>query len=278
MELAGTLKDKFGEGVQVTVISKRSNPFESLLGSEVGAGMKEILEQSGVKFKCGAEVTKVTGSQHTDGVTLSDGTWVQADMVIFGTGTTPNSDLVSKMVTTASDGAVLTDIYMKSSDPAIYAAGDVANVPYWYSGQRIRSDHFSEAIYQGQIAAFNLLGKKVTYEGVPHYWSRIGHHYLDVVGTDKGYNNVYVDGDVKKQKFIAYYAKDDMIIGASTMGVDLASMIIGQAFRTSAMPTLSELKSKNVTIDDIKNRVKARKGKSKCRRDHCQCKKEPQIR
>ena len=75
-----------------------------------------------------------------------------------------------------------------------------------------------------------------------------------------------------KQSFIAYYGKDDLIIGAASMGRQPAPMIIGQAMQVNVMPTMSELKSGKVTIDDIKKRVVEKKGKSACKRTQCECK------
>jgi len=91
-----------------------------------------------------------------------------------------------------------------------------------------------------------MLEKKVPMTSIPFFWTRMWGESLKFVGTKKGYDNIHIVGDPEKFKFIAYYSRRDMIIGVASMGVELVSPVINQAMLLNVMPTLSELREKNV--------------------------------
>ena len=83
----------------------------------------------------------------------------------------PNTGFL-KGVRMDQQGGIETDIYHKSSQPNVFAVGDVASYPYFYSGQQVRVEHYNEAIFQGYIAALNMLDKKVVNDNIPFFWTR----------------------------------------------------------------------------------------------------------
>lgn len=278
-ELAGTLKREYGDKIDVTMVLRTEEPFEHRFGKEIGQGIREILESFGVKFQTSAELDSIGGSQQVNSLKLKNGKSIPADMIIFGTGTKPNSELVSRSTNINEEGALVTDLFMQTSLENVFAAGDVAEIPFWYSGQRIRHDHLSEAIYQGQIAAYNMLNKKIPHSSMPFYWSKFGEsNYFEFVGSDKGHDKIYIDGSVKNRQFVAYYSKENVIIGAAVMGTHLAPMIVGQAMEIGVMPSMSELIEKQIKLEDIKKKVASQKKKNRCKRHHCQCQDPPTVK
>ena len=79
----------------------------------------------------------------------------------------------------------------------MFAAGDIASYPFWPTGQQIRIEHYNEAIYQGSIAALNMMGKRVPMDNIPYFWTRSFNNTLSFTGYTKGWDEIIIKGDLK---------------------------------------------------------------------------------
>lgn len=269
METAANFKGEFKDNVNITVVEVNEVPFARALGRVVGSFYKDWYEQNGVNFALGKGVKAIEGSGSAQHVVLEDGTKLPADLVVIGVGVQPNSEPVAKSLELAKDGAVVADKYLKTSDDSIYAAGDVASVPYWYTGGREKIEHYNEAIQQGMIAAHNMLGKQISHETIPFFWTRQFEKSLQYVGYGRLFDDTHVEGDLKNFNFIAYYSLNNKIVASASMGRSPAAMILSHAMQIGVMPTMEEVRSGQVSIEDIKKRIQEKKGKSTCKRGAC---------
>jgi len=277
METAANFKNEFKDTASITVVETNKLPFARALGSELGAFFKDWHEQNGVNLQLGKGIKAIEGEGSAKTVVLEDGTQLPADIVIVGVGVRPNSDPVANSVKLADDGSIDADIYLRSSNENVFAAGDVASYPSWYTGSKQRIEHYNEAIQQGQIAAYSMLGKQVPHKNIPFFWTRQYEKSLQYVGYGSKYDQVHIDGDLKNFTFVAYYGLNNRIVAAAAMGKLNVPMIISQAMQTGVLPTFEEVKSGQVTVDEIKKRIQAKKGASTCKREGCQHKKaQPQ--
>lgn len=148
----------------------------------------------------------------------------------------------------------------------MYASGDVASYPFWYTGKTVRIEHFNEAIYQGSVAALNMAGKKFPMDNIPFFWTRQFNNSLSMTGVTNGWDDIHITGDLSEMKFVAYYIdkRNDRVLGAASMGTLNALQIINEAMRNGAMPRASEIKSGKVTLEDILRETK--KKDPKCTR------------
>lgn len=80
-------------------------------------------------------------------VQLANGKILEADVVILGTGVVPNTKGVSEGLRITDNGGIETDVFLKTSKPNVWAAGDIASYPYWATGENVRVEHHNEAIY-----------------------------------------------------------------------------------------------------------------------------------
>ena len=214
----------------------------------------------------------IEGDGKVTHVELSDGTKLPADLVILGTGVRPNTDFAQKALKTERDGGLTTDAYLKTSHNDIYAAGDIAAFPYWYLGDRVRVEHYNEAMKQGSIAAFNMLDKKVPVDNVPFFWTRIWDFSIHYIGYARDYDEMWVDGDLSntdEMKFVAYYAKNDKIQAVAATGAGPVAMVFDAAMTLNVLPKASEIKSGKVTLEDIKKRIREKKGGLACKKKDC---------
>ena len=121
----------------------------------------------GVEFRLGREATAI-GARH---VTLDDGSRLPADLVVLGIGVEPRTGLAEAAGLTVEDGVVV-DANLRTSDPDIFAAGDIARWPDPHTGRDIRVEHWVVAQRQGQVAAANMLGQPTPFAEVPFFWSK----------------------------------------------------------------------------------------------------------
>jgi NADPH-dependent 2,4-dienoyl-CoA reductase/sulfur reductase-like enzyme len=135
-------------------------------------------EKNGAKVYINANVFKLKYVGDSEGnvkkVILENGYEIPADLVIIGAGAIPNTDLAKEAGLDLEMGGVKLNPFLQSSDPDIFAAGDIATFPSWHTGTNLRIEHWITAQDQGSHAAFNMLGKMVPYGNIPFFWTN---HY-----------------------------------------------------------------------------------------------------
>jgi 3-phenylpropionate/trans-cinnamate dioxygenase ferredoxin reductase component len=194
-------------GVAVTVLEAAELPLLRVLGSEVASVFAALHAEHGVDLRLGVQVTEITGSGgHADGVRLSDGSLIPAEAVIVGVGIAPNTELAAAAGLDVDNG-IRVDAQLRSSDPDIYAAGDVANAFHPALGRHIRVEHWANALNQPQTAARAMAGADVSYDRVPYFFTDqydLGMEYSGYVEPDR-YDEVIFRGDVDRREFVAFW-------------------------------------------------------------------------
>jgi len=194
-------------GAHVTVVEAAELPLLRVLGPEVAQVFADLHRDHGVELRLrigAAEVTGTAGS--ATGVRLTDGTQVDADLVIVGIGITPRTQLADAAGLRVADGIVV-GADLRTDDPDIYAAGDVASAFHPRLGTHIRVEHWANALHQPQAAARAMLGQQVSYDRVPYFFTDqydLGMEYSGWVEPG-GYEQVVFRGDVAGRQFIAFW-------------------------------------------------------------------------
>ena len=198
-------------GADVTVLEMAGLPLLRVLGREAAQVFADLHVEHGVDVRCGVQVAEITNRDgNVTGVRLSDGFLVEADAVIAGVGITPNTQLAAAAGLEIDNG-VRVDAQLRSSDPDIYAAGDVANAFHPVLGRHIRVEHWANALNQPQTAARAMLGEAVAYDRIPYFFTDqydLGMEYSGYVEPG-GYNRVIFRGDVQAREFITFWLSDD---------------------------------------------------------------------
>jgi 3-phenylpropionate/trans-cinnamate dioxygenase ferredoxin reductase subunit len=197
-------------GVAVTVLEAAELPLLRVLGPEVAQVFAGLHRDHDVDLRCGVQVAEITGKDgHVAGVRLGDGTVVPADAVIVGIGITPNTELAAAAGLEIDNG-ITVDAGLRSSDPDIYAAGDVASAFHPVIGKHLRVEHWANALNQPQAAAKAMAGQQTSYDRVPYFFSDqydLGMEYSGYVEPD-GYDEVVFRGDVPGREFVAFWLGD----------------------------------------------------------------------
>src|SRR5690606_12092642 len=134
------------------------------IGDELGQMFAELHRQNGVVLRTSVTVDRIAGTHgRVSGVVLDDGEEIPADIVLIGVGVVPNIALADDAGIMTENGIVV-DQSMQSSNPDIFAAGDVANAFHPLANMRLRSEHWANAIGEGKAAARGMLGLDESYE------------------------------------------------------------------------------------------------------------------
>ena len=145
-------------GLEVTVIEPASVPLERVLGAEVGAIYRDIHTDHGAQMLMGTGVEAFEGDKAVERVRTSDGRVLECDFVVVGVGVQPRIQLAAQAGLDVDNG-ILVDEHLETSVPGVFAAGDVANAHHPFYGERIRVEHWANALHQGPAAARNMLGR-----------------------------------------------------------------------------------------------------------------------
>ena len=163
LESAENLREK---GVEVTIV-ERLPQIMSNMDPEFSDVLIREFTAMGVKVLTGASVASVNGREKVTGVTLEDGTKLSCDMVIMAAGVRSSVELAQKAgLKIGVSGGVWTDAAMRTSDPDIYAAGDMVESLNIVSGQKVRIPLAGSANKQGRVAGANAAGARMLFKGV----------------------------------------------------------------------------------------------------------------
>ncbi|HSK25503.1 MAG TPA: FAD-dependent oxidoreductase [Jiangellales bacterium] len=154
-------------GCSVTVVEAAPSPLSAALPAEVGSVTARWYEQGGADLRCGTAVEAVD----PDGVRLETGERLPADLVVVGVGVRPVTGWLAGSGVDV-DGGVLVDEHLRATGrPATWAVGDVAARWSPRYGDRVRGEHWDDALHAPAVVAANLLGGRETYDPVPYVWS-----------------------------------------------------------------------------------------------------------
>ncbi|MFE7325385.1 NAD(P)/FAD-dependent oxidoreductase [Streptomyces sp. NPDC057565] len=215
-----------GYGAEVTIVEPEATPLLRVIGPELGQIFTELHSDHGVRFHFGRKLTEIIGQ---DGMVLAartdDGEEHPAHDVLAAIGAAPRAALAEAAgldIAARSDGGgIAVDASLRTSDPHIYAAGDVANAQHPMLGTRLRVEHWANALNSGPAAARAMLGQDVSYDRVPYFFSDQYDLGLEYSGwaPPGSYDQVVIRGDAGKREFIAFWLKDRRVLAGMNVNV-----------------------------------------------------------
>ncbi|ASK64868.1 FAD-dependent oxidoreductase [Brachybacterium avium] len=205
-------------GKDVALLSRGPLPLASALGTEMATVYRDLHLEHGVRVLSSVEAAELRGSGRVDGVLLTDGRTVPADLVVIAVGAVPRTGLAEAAGLAVGDG-IITDSALATSAPRLYAAGDVASVWYPRTGRHERRDHFATARTQGKAVARSMLGERVCYDEVPFFFSDQYDVWMEHTGAVLPGAELVVHGDTEARRFVAFWMRDGQITAAMNMGL-----------------------------------------------------------
>ncbi|MFY9489814.1 MAG: FAD-dependent oxidoreductase [Mycobacterium sp.] len=197
-------------GVEVALVEPQPTPLAAVLGERIGELVARVHRAEGVDVRTGVGVAAVRGDTEVSAVELTDGTVLDADLVVVGIGSRPATDwLVGSGV--ALDNGVLCDEVGRTSEPHVWALGDVAS---WRDarGHQIRVEHWSNVADQARVMVPSMLGQEPPeVVAVPYFWSDQYDVKIQCLGEPSPDDIVHVTED-DGRKFLAYYERDGVLV------------------------------------------------------------------
>lgn len=206
-------------GADVVVLEAADRLLGRACGPETGAALLERHRADGIDIRLGTRLTGFVGSDRVDSVETEDGP-VPADLVVIGVGVDPEIELAESLGLTCDNGVVVDDRAL-ASDGLTVAIGDVANQPHpapgATPGTRVRFESVSNTLDQAAVAAGTLLGRHVTYPGVPWFWSTQGTHRLQIAGVSHPDDERVIRVDPAKGGMTTLYYRDGRLVAVDTL-------------------------------------------------------------
>ncbi|MFD4501845.1 NAD(P)/FAD-dependent oxidoreductase [Streptomyces sp. NPDC058457] len=245
-------------GAEVTVIEHGQTPLHSVLGPELGNVFAQLHEEHGVRFRFGVRLTEIVGQ---DGMVLAartdDGEEHPAHDVLAAIGAAPRVGLAEaaglELAGRASGGGIVVDERLRTSDPDIYAAGDVAAFPHALFDTTLRVEHWANALNGGPAAARSMLGQDVTYDRVPYFFTDqydLGMEYSGWAPPGS-YDQVVIRGDVGKREFISFWVKEGRVLAGMNVNVWDVTEPIQKLITSRAVVDTDALADPHVPLESL---------------------------
>jgi 3-phenylpropionate/trans-cinnamate dioxygenase ferredoxin reductase component len=249
LEVAAAARQR---GCDVTVLERSELPLLRVLGPDIARVFADLHRDHGVAFRFGAAVREFQGDGRVSSVALEDGTQLPADTVVVGVGVHPNVALAETAGLTVDNGVVV-DQALRSSDPRIHAAGDIANAYHPLYGTHLRVEHWATALHSGPAAARSMLGTDVVYDRLPYFYTDqydLGMEYTGYAPAG-AYDAVVIRGDLAKREFIAFWTDGGRVLAGMNVNVWNVSADIQELIQTAAPVDLARLANPDVALKDI---------------------------
>lgn len=214
-------------GLDVTVIDPGEVPLAKVLGTQVGGIYRDIHQSHGTKLMPGTSVERFEGAGAVEAVCTTDGQTIGCDFVVVGVGAVPRTELLEGSGVQIDNG-IVTDEFLQTNVPGVFAAGDVANARHPVYGQ-LRVEHWANARSQAAVAARNMLGgakqddrvldHPIPFERVPYFYSDQFDVGMEYSGHATEWDDVVLRGDVEGRRFMAFWLKERRILAAMNVNI-----------------------------------------------------------
>jgi NADPH-dependent 2,4-dienoyl-CoA reductase/sulfur reductase-like enzyme len=198
-------------GAEVVLVTDEDLPHAARLGAEAGARIAEWLRDEGVELVLGDGAAALRRNGNSWEVQLESGRLLTANGVISGSGARPNLTLADAAGLEIDNGGVVTNAELQTSDPAVWALGDIAYAHNPGADRHLRVEHWGEAAAMGEIVGANLAGEHRRWDVAPGFWSTIGDHDLKYSAWGDGYDRTdLVEGP---DGWAVWYSRGGIIVG-----------------------------------------------------------------
>ena len=239
------------EVVDVTMVGREAVPLEHVLGSRVGGVYRDLHADHGVQLRMGTGVEAFEGVGRLERVRTSDGSELACDLVVVGVGVQPRTELAARAGLAVKNG-VLVDARLQASAPGVFAAGDVAHAHHPFYGQRVRVEHWSNALHQGPAAARSMLGGQEPYDRIPYFFSDQYDVGMEYTGLHAAGDRVVFRGDPASREFIAFWLRDGCVVAGMNVNVWDVVEPIRALIRDRVEVDEGRLADTDAALDDVR--------------------------
>jgi 3-phenylpropionate/trans-cinnamate dioxygenase ferredoxin reductase component len=199
----------------------------------------------------GTGVEAFEGGEAVERVRTSDGDVIECDFVVVGVGVQPRIQLAERAGLEVDNG-ILVDEHLETSVPGVFAAGDVANARHPFYGERIRVEHWGNALEQGPVAARAMLGREdAVYDRLPYFFSDQYDVGMEYAGYASDWDRVVFRGDVAGREFIAFWLVGDRVVAGMNVNVWDVNDDIQALIRSRAQVSDHDVSDPGITLAEL---------------------------
>lgn len=246
-------------GCEVTVLEMQPTLLGRVCDKWVGDWYVALHRKNGATVITQAVIDGIEGANtnggRVTGVRLGDGTVLPADVVVVGIGIIPNVELAAD-AGIKTDNGITVDEFGHSSDPDVFAAGDVANLPVHVHGIQARLETWANAQNGGSIVAMNmaaeLKGEPPTpFRDVPWFWSDQYDVNLQIVGVPRGWDMVVTRGNPDSGKFMLFYLHGGKVVAVNIFNLGRETRFAKQMVQAGKVVAEADLANESLKLMDI---------------------------
>lgn len=215
MEIAVSLRRM---GLKVTIVEAGDVLLPYLGAPDLSAYFKRYVEKSGVSVFLNETVAALHGGDHVEGVETTSGRIMPCDLAVVAVGISPATDFLSGSGIALEEGYIVTDDQLRTSVPDVYAAGDVTSFYDPVFGRRRHIQHWDNAIKQGRLAAYNMLGRRTRYDELSYFYSDLGDISFAVLGAPEEAEEWIGRGSLDERSYALFYLKNNRVRALFTTG------------------------------------------------------------
>lgn len=227
-------------GLAVTVLEAQERVLARVAGRELSTFFENAHRAAGVDLRLGARLSGFEGRERVECATLGDGKRIACDAVLVGIGAEPATALAAEAGLAVGNG-VIVDEAARTSDPAIFAAGDVSNFPSSLYGRRLRLESVPNAIEQAKVAGAGMAGHTAIHDGVPWFWSDQYDVKLQTAGLADGADTAILRGDPLANRFSIWSLKEGRVVAADCVNDPAAFATARKLIAAKASPAPERL-------------------------------------
>lgn len=201
-------------GLHVTMVFPESRLLERVVPQELSEDLHLKYEAAGVAILSSTRPERLDGNGQVQGAILDSGETLEVDLVVMGVGIRLNTELAEDAgLEMDGKGGVLVDEFLRTSDPHIYAAGDIASWPDPTFGKRLRVEHWDVAWRQGMRAGRNMAGEHKPYTTLPYFFSDLFDLSFEVWGDLTAWDQTVQRGILDSGSYAFYYFHQGKLVG-----------------------------------------------------------------
>ncbi len=205
-------------GVDTTMIFPEGYLVQRIFPESFGRTIQDYYVQKGVKILNNDIPTSFEKKNGKFVTTTRNGHEVESDILLVGVGIRPNIEIARNAGLETSNGIVVNEL-LQTSNPDIFAAGDVAFFPYLALHESMRVEHWDNAINQGKFAGRNMAGAAQPYDYMPYFWSDLFEYGYEAIGNISSNLQVFPDWIKENDKGVIYYMRGGNVVGVMTVNI-----------------------------------------------------------
>jgi 3-phenylpropionate/trans-cinnamate dioxygenase ferredoxin reductase component len=237
-------------GLDVTLIDPLTLPNERVFGAEIGSFYRDVHARHGVELMLGEGVEAFEGDGVVARVRTSSGARVDCDFAVVGIGVAPRVALARDAGLELDNGVVVNE-HLESSTPGVFAAGDVAHAWHPFFEQRIRVEHWANALNQGPAAARSMLGQDMSYDRIPYFFSDQYDVGMEYSGYATSWDQVVFRGDREGGEFVAFWLTDGRVVAGMNVNVWDVNQHVQALIRSRAQVEVDALSDPDTPLESL---------------------------